>query len=173
MPTPQKQKTVEELSKKFGESQLLVLADYRGLTVAEISALRRQLREQGVELQVTKNTLAALAAKDAQLEGLVSLLEGPTAVAFVGKEIVGPSKVLSEYARTSKIFKIKAGLLNGRTISPEEVISLATLPSREVLLAKVLGGMQTPVAGLVTVLSANISALARVLEARRAQLAGA
>ncbi|MCL5961381.1 MAG: 50S ribosomal protein L10 [Chloroflexi bacterium] len=173
MPTPQKQKTVEELSKRLSQSQLLVLADYRGLTVADLSNLRRQLREHGVEFQVAKNTLAALAAKSVGLEGLLPLLEGPTAIAFVEGGIVAPSKVLSDYARTSKVFSIKAGLLKGRAISAEDVASLATLPPREVLLARVLGGMQAPMTGLVTVLNANLQGLVRVLDGRRAQLAGA
>jgi large subunit ribosomal protein L10 len=173
MPTPQKEKTINELAERFKRSKLLVLADYRGLTMAEISALRRQLRPYGIDFHVTKNTLASIAAKNTGLDDLVALLEGPTAIAFVEGDIVEPSRTISDFARTSKVFKVKAGLLSGRAITAEQVASLATLPPREVLIGRVLGGMQAPIAGFVGVLNANLAGFVRVLDARRAQLEAA
>ncbi|WP_258358919.1 50S ribosomal protein L10 [Moorella sulfitireducens (nom. illeg.)] len=158
---------VAEVKEKLGNSIVTILADYRGMNVADMTRLRRQMREAGVEFKVVKNTLTRRAARELGLEGLEPFLEGPTAAAFSLNDPAAPAKILSEVMRGSKTFQIKAGVLQGRVISPDEIKTLADLPSREQLLAKVVGGFQAPLAGLVNVLAGNIRNLAYVLEAIR------
>ena len=173
MATQKKVETVETLKRLLSESSALLLTDYRGLGVAEIGDLRRQLRTAGAEYHVTKNTLVRRAAEEVGIKTFDGLLEGPTAIAFVREDPAKAAKVLSDFARTSRVMSIKGGWLGDRLISAEQVASLATLPPREELLGRLLGQMNAPIAGLVTVLSANISGLARVLQARADQLAAA
>ncbi|WP_406677331.1 50S ribosomal protein L10 [Moorella sp. ACPs] len=158
---------VAEIKEKLGNSIVTILADYRGMNVAEMTKLRRQLREAGVEFKVVKNTLTRRAAQELGLEGLEPFLEGPTAAAFSLNDPAAPAKILSEVMRNSKTFQIKAGVLQGRIIGLDEIKALADLPSREELLAKVVGGFQAPLAGLVNVLAGNIRNLVYVLEAIR------
>ena len=165
-----KVETVEELKEKFAKSEMAVLTDYRGLTVAELTQLRNQLRQIGVDYRVTKNTLARFAAEQAGVGALAPSLTGPTAIAFVGPDFVKAAKALTEYARTSKVLKIKGAVLEGRVIGPEKVLEVAELPPREVLLAKMIGGMQSPLVGLVSVLNGPLQGLMRVLLARQQQL---
>src|SRR6476619_7159308 len=110
MPTARKKEAVKELQDLFTKSQVLIFTDYRGLSVADITNLRRQLREKGVEYHVTKNTLTTRAAEHAGLETLGPLLDGPTAIAFVGDDIPGAAKVIGDFARTSRILHIRGGL---------------------------------------------------------------
>ncbi|CEP69609.1 Ribosomal protein L10 [Moorella glycerini] len=158
---------VAEIKEKMGNSIVTILADYRGTNVAEMTRLRRQLREAGVEFKVVKNTLTRRAAQELGLDALEPFLEGPTAAAFSLNDPAAPAKILSEVMRNSKTFQIKAGVLQGRVIGLDEIKALADLPSREQLLAKVVGGFQAPLAGLVNVLAGNIRNLAYVLEAIR------
>jgi large subunit ribosomal protein L10 len=173
VPTTRKVDTVKELVDELANSQLAVLADYRGLTVSEIGQLRRQLREGETQLMVAKNTLIRRAAQENGVEASVEqFLTGPTAVAFVhGADIAKSAKALSNYARTSKVFVIKGGILGHRAIDADRVQQLADLPSRDVLLARVVGGMQAPISGLVTVLGGTVRGLMYVLQARKDQLA--
>ena len=171
MPTAKKAQEIAELTKRLQQSPMGVLTDYRGLTVAEITALRRQIREAGGDYVVAKNTLLRIAAQQAGVQGLEPLLTGPTAVAFSDHRLAELAKALTSYARTARVFAIKGGYLQGRPITPAEIERIATLPSREELLAKVVGGMQAPIAGLVNVLSGTLGSFVRVLEARRQQLA--
>lgn len=164
-----KVEVTNEIKEKLGSSIVSVLADYRGLNVAEMTKLRRQLREAGVEFKVVKNTLTARAARELGLEGLEPYLEGPTAIAFSATDPVAPAKILSEVVRNSKTFQIKAGVLQGKIISPGDIKALADLPSREQLLGRVVGGFQAPLAGLVNVLAGNIRNLVYALEAIRKQ----
>ena len=173
MPTKQKAKTIEELSKKLAKSPVSILTDYRGLTVAEMSQLRKQLRQAGVRYEVAKNTLARYAAQQAGIRALDSYLAGPTAIAFGAADVSEPAKLLIEYERGSRVFKIKGGLLGTRVLSAEDVKTLAALPPREVLVAKVLGGMNAPIASLVGVLGGPMRAFVQVLRARQEQLAAA
>ena len=172
MATAKKAQEVKHLADELANSQLVVLTDYRGLTVAEIGHLRRQLRETDTRLEVAKNTLVRRAASEVGVENSINdLLAGPTALALVHQEdIATTAKALRDYAREAKTFAIKGGVLGKRVLTADQVQQLADLPSREVLLARVVGGMQAPIAGLVTVLGGTVRSLMYVLQARRAQL---
>lgn len=170
MVVAKKVETVGEIKEKFSRSELAVLTDYRGLTVAELTALRRQLRRAGVDYRVAKNTLTRFAAEQAGVGAIAPMLVGPTALAFAGGDAVEAAKALTDYARTSKALKIKGGVLKGRVISPEQIVQLSELPPREVLVARVVGGMQAPIVGLVSVLNGTMTGLVRVLQARQQQL---
>lgn len=162
----QKGKVVAEIKEKLQQSSGVVLADYRGLTVSEVTKLRVELRQAGVEYQVLKNTMVQRAANEIGIQGLEVYLEGPTAVAFC-TDPVTPAKILSDFAKTNKSFKVKAGILEGRVIGPEEVKALADLPSRPVLLAMVLRGMQAPLSGMANVLQGPIRKFGYALEELR------
>lgn len=172
MPTPRKEAAVAELRDLMERSSAVIVTDYRGLTVSALTGLREQLRGANTEYHVAKNTLTSIAAKGAGIEGLDTILEGPTALAFSFGDPSQPAKVLSDFARTSRILTIKAGLLNRQVISTEDVTALATIEPREVLLAKLLGGFNAPIASFVGVLNASISSIAYVLQARIEQLGG-
>jgi len=171
---PQRQKkmdAVEELKIDFQEAQAAILADYRGINVSQVTKLRTQLREAGIKFKIAKNTLVKRAANEKGIEGLDSFLEGPNALAF-SKDPVAVAKILTEFAKTNKAFEIKAGLLEGKIISFDSIKDLAELPSREVLLARVLSGMMAPLNGMVNVLQGPMRNFAQVLEAYRKQQAG-
>lgn len=169
-PRKEKVQEVDELSEMLSRSNLIVLTDYRGLTVADMASLRKKLRAQGVEYRVAKNTLMSFAAEKVGKGGLKDALVGPTAVAFAGGDEAAAAKALADFERGSKVFKIKAGLLGQRPLSSADVGTLATLPPREVLLAQVVAGIQSPLAGLVGTLGGVISSFTGTLEARRRQL---
>lgn len=162
-----KQPVVQEIKGKLEASKGAVLTDYRGLNVAEVTELRTKLREVGVEYKVVKNTLARIAANEIGIEGLDGYLEGPTAIAYGIEDAVAPAKVLSEFAKAHKNLEIKAGILEGKVIDLDGVKALADLPSREVLLAKLLGSMQSPLYGMANVLQGNLRNLVYVLDAVR------
>ncbi len=173
MSKEKKAQIIDILQETFSRCNVAVLTDYRGLSVTEITGLRRKLREAGIEYKVVKNTLARFAAKRANRADLAPSFVGPVAIAFGYGDIVEPARVLSDYIRTSKsALTIKGGFLVDRLLTSEEVTVLSRLPSREVLLARVLGGMQSPIASLVNCLSAPITGFARVLQARITQLEG-
>lgn len=169
MARPEKVRMVEEIADRLKRSQAVVLTDYRGLDVKAITELRAKLREAGAELKVVKNTLTRLAAQSVEIEGLDSYLEGPTAAAFSYSDAVAAAKVISDFAKAHDALQVKAGVLNGKVISAEEVVALAKLPSREELVAKVLWGLQSPIAGLVNVLNGPVRGLVYALEAIRKQ----
>lgn len=143
-----KKKVVEEIKNKISESQTVILTDYRGLNVPQINDLRNRLSQEGIEYTVVKNTLTRIAAREAGFEDLTSLLEGPTAIAYSKEDPVAPAKILSGFAKENNKLEIKGGLLEGKIIDLIQIKSLADLPTREVLLAKVIGGMQAPVYGM-------------------------
>ena len=163
MARPEKEAVVKELTDKFSSAKSLVITDYLGLNVAEMTELRSRLREAGVEFKVVKNTLATIAANDVEMEGMTDYFSGPTAIAFGEDDAVSPAKVLVEFAKDHEVLEIKAGLLNGEIISKEKVESLAEIPSREELLAKAFASMKAPLSGLVNVLQGNIRGLVQVL----------
>lgn len=167
MPRPEKVAVVEELTQKFQQSAAAIFTDYRGLDVKSITELRKRLSEGGVEYRVVKNTLTLLAAKAAQIEGAERLLTGPTAIAFNPTDPVAPAKILSQFAKENKALEIKGGILDGTVIDAAEVEKLASLPSREELLAQVLMRMQGPVYGLVNVLHGTLRGLVYALDAIR------
>jgi large subunit ribosomal protein L10 len=167
-----KPEIVDQISDKLSRSEIVVVTDYRGLTVAQITELRRKLRQQGVDYHVVKNTLAGFAAGKAGKTGLSEFLEGPTAIAFGYDDAVQAPKVLLEYQKSAEEtpLRIKGGLLGDRVLTVQEIAALAKLPPRDELIAKVVGLLQAPISGLVTVLSGNLRGLAGVLQARAKQL---
>ena len=158
-----KEPIVEEMTQLLADSETMVVADYRGLTVAELGELRVKLRERGTSLHVMKNTLAKIAAERSGRQNMVELLSGPTAVAFIGDDLIGAAKALTEYARTHKQFEVRGGFIQNQVIAAAGVKMLATLPSREALIAQVVGTMAAPLTGLVTVLQGTISGFVRTL----------
>lgn len=170
LPTPKKVEQVEEITALLRASQLAILTDYRGLTVADLQGLRAQLRPHDAGIRVVKNSLAAIAADNVGLGELRSSLTGPTALVTSTSDPVAPSKVISDFAKASRILQIKLGVLEGQIIPAEDVENLAGLPSRDILLARVVGGLQAPLVGLVSVLSGTIRSLAYVLQSRADQL---
>ena len=174
MPTEKKEKQVEELQEVFSRSQAGVLTDYRGLTMAEMNVLRRKLREANIEYKVVKNSLAQIAARNAGKAALTDKFVGPVAVAFGFGEAPDTARAITEYIKASKsILTIKGGFFGNVVIDAAGVEKLARLPSKEVLIAQVLGGLQAPLYGLVNVLAGPVRGLAYVLQARIKQLEGA
>jgi large subunit ribosomal protein L10 len=165
MPSREKELIVEELTDKFTNAQTAILTDYCGLDVAAITELRAKLREAGVDYKVVKNTLARLAAKNAECDEVNDYLTGPTAIAFSEESPVAPAKVLSEFAEDHEELKIKAGLLEGEIISLEQVGALADIPPRDTLIAQLLANMKAPISGLVNALNEPLSKFTRVLSA--------
>lgn len=170
LPREEKVREVEELSELLEKSTLAVLTDYRGMTVTDMANLRKKLRDQSVELRVAKNTLLGFAADKSGKAALREMLVGPTAVAFGHGDIAGMAKALGDFERTSKVFKVKAGILGGTLLKPADITAIASLPSREVLLSQVVAGFQSPVASLVGTLGGVLNGLVGTLEARRRQL---
>ncbi len=148
-----KQAIVEEMQQKMSESQSVIFLDYRGLTVAEVTDLRNKMRAVGVEYVVVKNSYLERAAANLNIEGLDDILKGPTAVAFGVNDAVAPAKVLTEFAKASKKTQIKGGVLEGKVIDEAGVKYLSELPSKEELIAKMLGSLNAPITGLVMVMS--------------------
>ena len=173
MSTEAKIQAVQEISESLRGAQSVVLAEFKGLTVAQSQRLRADLRKQGVTFHVVKNTLLRRAAQDVGIAGLDPYLTGPTALAVSREDLVAPARVLAAFQRANKELTIKAGVLTGKVIDAAEVRSLAELPSREVLLARVAGGMQAPLYAIVSVLSAPLRNLAYGLDALAKQRAEA
>ena len=171
MSREKKTQIINKLQEAFAKSSISILTDYRGLSAPEIADLRRKLRGLGIEYRVVKNTLTRFAAKRTGKDKLNSLIEGPIAIAFSHGDITEPAKVLADYIRTSKTsLTIKGGILNERLLTPEDVMTLSTLPSREILLAKIVGGMQIPTLTLVNCLTTPVRGFIGVLQARIQQL---
>lgn len=172
MPTQRKIEEVADLSDRLQRSQLTIVADYRGLTVADTQNLRGQLRPLGSEMRVAKNTLTTLAARQSGLEALEEALAGPTALIFVYDDIAGTAKVVSDFARISRIMTVRAGLLGNRLVGPEQVASLATLPPKAQLQAELLGAVVGPVAGLVGIFNSVAQSLVSILDQKAQQMDG-
>jgi len=173
MPREEKVRLVDELSQLLAECSIGILTDYRGLTTAEINELRRSLRNSAIKYRVVKNTLARFAAEKAGKKELVGYLEGPVAIAFGYGDIVAPAKIIADYVRTGKTtLAIKGGFTGDKVFTPADIESLAALPSREVLLGKILAGIQSPVYRLVNCLANPMRGLVGVLQARAQQLEG-
>jgi len=168
-----KEEAVRELAQKISRCNIAIATDYRGLSVAEMTELRRRLRQAEVEYRVIKNTMVRFAAKQAGREGLNQVIEGPIAIAFGYSDITKPARVLLDYMRSSKAgLTIRGGLLAQKVLSASEVTILADLPSKEALIAKLLAGMQSPIFALVQVLNATPAGFVRVLNARIQQPGG-
>ncbi|HEU0264584.1 MAG TPA: 50S ribosomal protein L10 [Geobacterales bacterium] len=169
-----KQQVVTELHEKLKRAQAVFLTDFRGMNVEQATVLRSELRKASVEYKVVKNTLLELASKETDKEGLASHYAGPTAIALTYGDPVAAAKVLARFAKEQQnTFKLKAGVLTGKLITVAEIQALADLPSREVLLAKMLGSMQAPATNFVGVLAAVPGSFVRVLNAYKEQKAAA
>ncbi len=170
MPTEKKAETISELESRLVNAQLVILADYRGLSVVDLQGLRGQLRGVGAEFAIAKNTLTRIAANNKGITSLDATLEGPTALVFTGDDVVGPSKVINDFVRTSRILKVKGILLQGKAGGAEQVEALATLPPKEVLIATIVGALDSPVTNLVFALDFAVTEFTSLLDARIAQL---
>lgn len=168
-----KEESVKKIQEMLSNSTIAIVTDYRGMSVSEMGQLRRQLKQSGVEYHVVKNSMASLAADKAGREALKELLKGPSAIAFGYGEVNEPAKALTEYIRTSRVsLSIRGGALPQRSLTPEDITLLSVLPPKPVLVAQLLQQMQNPLYRLVAVLSAELTALARILQARKQQLEG-
>jgi len=173
MPREEKVQIIDELQEVFSQCSIGILTDYRGLSTAEITDLRRMLRNSGIKYRVVKNTLARFAAERAGKSELVRLFEGPVAIAFGYGDIVEPAKILADYIRSSRIsLSFKGGFSGDKVFTPDDVETLATLPSMEILLGKVLAGMQSPIVTLISCLANPMRGFIGVLQARINQLEG-
>lgn len=156
---------VAELSEKIKKAQAFVLADYRGINVQDDTQMRNDLRKANVEYKVVKNTLTKFAAEENGLNDLLPHLEGPTAIAISYTDPIAPAKILNEYSKKNDKIKLKAGYVEGKVIDIEGIKSLANIPSREELIAKMLGSFNAPISGFVNVLNGNIRGLVVALNA--------
>jgi large subunit ribosomal protein L10 len=173
MARPEKVEQVELLTGKLREAKVAVLTDYRGLTVGQLQDLRGRLRAQAVEYRVVKNTLARRAAVDSGNEGFQDLLKGPVGIAFGYGDLGAPARVLGEFTRQTRLkLEIVGGLVEGRVMGPDQVRQTADLPSREVLIAQLLGTLQSPVSQLVATIQAPVQQLVGLLEAYKDKLEG-
>ena len=160
-----KTQLVDEIKEKIEQAQSIVIVNYRGLNVEEVTELRANFRAGNVDYKVYKNTMMRRAFAELGYEELEEVLKGPSAVAFSNEDAVSGAKVAAEFAKTHEKLEIKAGVVDGKIITSEEVNDLAKLPSREVLIAQVLGGLNAPIQGLANVLTGNLKGLAVVLQA--------
>jgi len=149
-----KEAKVAEIKEKLQKSQAVVLADYQGLTVEDDTQLRKNLREAGVEYKVYKNTLVILAAKELGLDGLSEYLEGPVSIAFGYEDATTAARILNDFAKDHKKLELKAGVVEGKLYNKEEIEQIASIPSKEVLIAKLLGSIKSPLSNLAYLLNA-------------------
>lgn len=161
----QKEVIVKDLVEKLKSSKAVVFSDYKGLNVKDMTTLRRDLRAEGVDLKVLKKTLMQIALKDAGIEMDVKKLEGQIAIAVSSRDEVAAAKIIAKLAKVNENLKIAGGILGTKELSAEEVNALAKLPSKEELLAKLVGTLNAPVSGFVNVLAGNMRGLVTVLKA--------
>ncbi|PLS32280.1 50S ribosomal protein L10 [Carnobacterium maltaromaticum] len=149
-----KQAIVEDVTVKFTDAASVVIVDYRGLTVDQVTELRKQLREAGVEMKVIKNSILSRAAEAANLPGLDDVFKGPTAVAFSNEDVIAPAKIINDFAEKAEALEIKGGIIEGKVSSKEEIEALAKLPNREGLLSMLLSVLQAPVRNTALIIKA-------------------
>jgi large subunit ribosomal protein L10 len=166
VPTEAKAKSIEALKERLGGVSAAVITEYRGLTVRQLSDLRKQLKAASAEYKVVKNRLAKLAVKESGLAPLGTHLTGPTGLVIAKQDPVGAAKALQTFVRTNPQLNIKVGLVDGKVLQPAELRALADLPSKDALRAQIVGALQGPMSQLVTLLTAPQGELVRVLEAR-------
>jgi large subunit ribosomal protein L10 len=169
VPTQAKAESVEALKQRLGNASTAVLTEYRGLTVRQISDLRKQLKAAAAEYRVVKNRLARLAVRNSPLDPLASHLKGPTGLVIAREDPVGVAKALQTFARTNPVLAIKVGLVEGRLLEAQELRALADLPTKDTLRAQLVAAVEGPLSQLVTLLTAPHAELVRVLEARSEQ----
>lgn len=165
MVRPEKASIVEEIVENLNKSTSAVLTDYRGLTAAEMTELRKGLREAGINFKIFKNTLATIAVRQAGLNDLEGMLIGPTAIAFGYEDPIAVAKLVNDFAKKHDALEIKGGIIEHQVIDQEKVVALAKLPGREQLIAQFIGLLSQPIVRLVTVLNKPVRDLAFVLNA--------
>ena len=154
-----KSNKIEEIKESISKAKVAIVTDYRGLSVAEITDLRRQLQKENSDYTVVKNTLTKVAIKDTPYESLAELLKGPAAVAFGFEDQVAPAKILTQFIKKAKKTEIKGAVLDGKLLSADEVKMLSELPSKEELYAKMLGSINGPASGIANATNGVIRAL--------------
>jgi large subunit ribosomal protein L10 len=172
MPKQIKVDTVNYVKEKLSRSKSIVITDYRGLTVAEMTDLRARLRNEGVEYKIVKNRLAKIALRDSGLNTMDEYLKGTTAIAFGVNDPVSPAKVLSAYAKDNDKLKLVAGLMDDRVLDLKSLQELATLPSREVLLSRMLGSLTSPIQKVAYGLNQTVARVAYAFDAVGRKKAG-
>ena len=171
MPSAAKAESVEQLKERFDGVQAAVLTEYRGLTVKQISDLRKQLKGAAAEYKVLKNRLAKIAVRGGALDGLAPHLKGPTGMAYTRQDPVAVAKALQAFVRTNPQLTIKVGLVEGKVLEPAALRALADLPSKETLRSQIVGAVQGPLSQLVSLLQAPLRELAYILEQKSQQQA--
>ncbi len=166
----QKEQEIALLQSWLSEATLVILADHRGLTVAQMNELRGKLREAGARARVIKNTLFRIAADRVGLEGVEEVLRGSLTAVFVEEDLGKAAKAVKDFYKETDLFPARALILEGKVYGPEMLDQVAALPTKEELLAQVVGGFQAPIRGLVYVLAGTLRGLVNVLDARRRQL---
>ncbi|MEX2599404.1 MAG: 50S ribosomal protein L10 [Dehalococcoidia bacterium] len=174
MPNEAKVKEVADLAERFGRSSIVIATDFTGLSVNEVTALRKRLRDEQVEYRVVKNRLAAIAAKDSGVELIQDILEGTSGLVVGYGDPVAAAKALDGYVKeTRSRMVIRKGVFEGKVLAPNQITALAALPPKNELIAKLLGQMNAPISGLVNVLTGPARGLAMVLQRRAEQLEAA
>lgn len=173
MPTNEKQQQVAEIKERLTGSVGLIMVDYRGLTVKEMWQLRRSLRDMGAVVTVYKNSLAQIAIRELDMPNMDEYLEGPTAFVFTPEDPVATAKALMAFAREHKVFSFKGGYIDGQLVDAEAVKAIALLPSREELIAKLMGTMLNPLRNFMAMANAPASAFTRAVQAVADQKAAA
>ena len=173
MSREKKAQVIERLQDVLSRSSITILADYRGLKTSQLTALRRKMGDAGIDLEVVKNTLARLAAEKAGNAGAGKLFEGPVVLVTGFGEVTEPSKILQAYISETKLaIVVKGGFIKERLLTANDIVALSRLPSREILIASVVGGIQAPIYGLVNCLAGPMRGLLTVLQGRVKQLEG-
>jgi large subunit ribosomal protein L10 len=171
MPTEKKIQAVQEMTATLSRSSVVIGADYRGLTVEEATALRRVMRDAGIEIQVVKNTLFLRAAEAAGMPGVGELAEGPTAIIYGFDDPLAPIKTVVEYQRQARnSFQARKAFMDGEIIPAGRLADLASLPPKEVMIAEIVGALQSPITNLVYLLSATLQEFSGLLDARTGQM---
>lgn len=172
MPTQAKAAQIDDLVERMQRAELTIVADYRGLTVSALQDLRGRLRPVEAEFKVAKNTLTRIAAEKIGIQGLDTHLEGPTAIMFAYGDIVAPAKAIGDFARSSRILQVKAGVMNGEVVTPGDIEAVSSLPPREELLGRLVGLLASPMSRTVGVLSGPSRSVAYLINARIESLGG-
>lgn len=169
MSTPTKEAQIKSLHQTFLDSKNIILTEYRGLSMGQLTELRKRLRPAKAEYKVVKNTLAKIASQGTYVEALRDQFEGPVAVVTAREDITGVAKLVTTFADEVPQFQVKGALVEGQVVDAQAVKEIAKLPPKEVLLARLLGALQSPIVGLVSVLQGNVRSLALALEEVRKQ----
>ena len=160
----QKERVVEQLTARMREAPAMIVTDYRGLTVTQVADVRQSLREAGATFHVAKNTLAKIAATQAERPDLIALLDGPTAIAFVADDPSAAAKKLSDLARQTRILQVRGAVMDGQTLTADDVRALGELPSKDVLQGQVVGAIAGPIQGAYNVFAAPLREFLVVLD---------